>query len=96
MYNAYADKTAAPTNGYVQINYQVGQGYKILTNLNVRSGPGTNYPIIDKLNRDKTDDQWILNQATTRVGNQIWMYFGLLNGKEQWVCADTGETCYVA
>jgi len=98
MYNAFANKsvTHQSQDGHVQINYQAGQGYKILTNLNVRSGPGEKFPVIDTLNKDKVADQWILNQATKAVGNQIWMYFGMLNGKEQWVCADTGESCYVA
>lgn len=98
VYDAYANKSEAPQSqdGHVQINYQPNQGYKILTNLNVRSGAGESFPIIDTLNKDKASDQWILNQATKAVGTQIWMYFGLLNGKEQWVCADNGTQCYIA
>ena len=38
----------------------------------------------------------VKNQATARVGDQIWMYIGLDKKKrEQWVCADTGSRAYI-
>lgn len=84
---------------HVQPNYQAGNTYFITCSaLKVRTKPALKDGQVvlgketDKLYRGKD----VKNRATTRLGNQIFMYIGLDSKKrERWICADNGTETYV-
>lgn len=91
--------TTSSSTTHVQLNYKAGQGYCVCaTSLNVRSTPSS-ASSSNKLGKTLTKGTWVKNMATTRVGNAIWMQIpsDYVNGKytTQWICADSGTTCYV-
>ena len=89
-----ADKPVqAASIPHIQLNYKAGQNYTAQVNLNIRDKPSTVGRKTGSLPQGKT----IRTHATTRCGEQIWMYFGLDGrGREKWVCADSGEKAYIS
>ena len=85
---------------HVQLNYQQGKQYRIVVDdLRIRTKraaqPVTAIPSGGILGILKKGTK-VKNQATARVGGQIWMYIGLdSQDREQWVCADTGSRTYI-
>lgn len=85
---------------HTQLNYKQGEKYQITaTGLRKRTKKASQSPDVlptgDVLGTIPTGTI-ITNHATARVGESIWMYFGLdEHGREQWVCADTGLKAYV-
>lgn len=82
------------------MNYQTGKKYKVAASgLRIRTKKASQDPdtlpdgtVIGTIQKGAV----IKNLATTRVGDAIWMYFGLDRyGREQWVCADTGTKVYI-
>lgn len=83
-----------PKNVHIQLNYQPNKIYKVITSsgVNVRVAPSSN---TRKLSALSVGDE-VLNLATTRVGNAIWMFLGKDSaGNSKWVCADTGATTLI-
>ncbi|MGN0404453.1 MAG: glycoside hydrolase family protein [Bariatricus sp.] len=77
---------------HIQLNYKAGNAYKTLVTLNIRDKPSTAGKKIGTI----VSGTKVVNRATTRAGEAIWMYIGLDgNGREKWICADTGEKMYV-
>lgn len=91
---------SVPSDAHVQLNYRPGQPYEVLVDgLRKRTKKPSQLPDVlpdsDILGTIKKGTI-LTNQATARVGNSIWMYFGLDKyGREQWVCADNGDKVYV-
>lgn len=85
---------------HIQLNYQPGKKYKTaIDGLRIRTKHADQDPAVllngEILGIMKKGTK-VTNQATARVGNQIWMYIGLdCQNREQWVCADTGEKIYI-
>ena len=85
---------------HVQLNYQPGQQYTdTVEGLRIRTKRADQDPDVlptsDVLGIMAKGTK-VKNQATARVGDQIWMYIGLDKKKrEQWVCADTGSRAYI-
>lgn len=84
-------------SAHIQLNYAAGSTYRLNNTMNIRSSAGS----ASKANiTGKTLKKGTLvkNLATTRVGDEIWMYIGSgwLRGRyiEKWICADTGSVCY--
>lgn len=93
-------QAAEASPGHVQINYKPGSAYTVKAEgLRIRTKKAVQLPkdlpdgvIIGKI----ANGARVTNQATARVGSAIWMYIGLdKNGREQWICADTGDKVYV-
>ena len=93
-------QAASVNSGHVQINYKPGSAYTVKAEgLRIRTKKAAQLPkalpdgvIIGKI----ANGARVINQATARVGGAIWMYIGLdKNGREQWICADTGDKVYV-
>lgn len=88
-------------NGHVQLNYKAGNTYKVAASpyLNIRTkkaSQDTNVIPSGKVIGNVKNGASVKNTATTRVGDAIWMYIGLdKQGREQWICADTGTKAYV-
>ena len=85
---------------HVQLNYQTGNTYKVVVDgLRIRTKKSLQLPEFlpsGKIIGTVVNGKKVKNQATARVGNQIWMYIGLDKyGQEQWICADTGEKAYI-
>lgn len=85
---------------HVQLNYKPGKKYKtVVDNLRIRTKKSDQSPTVlpnSGILRILKKGTKIKNQATARVGDQIWMYIGLNSKKqEQWICADTGSKAYV-
>lgn len=85
---------------HVQLNYQPGQQYTdVVDGLRIRTKRADQDPavlpnatILGTLKKGIK----VKNQATARVGDQIWMYIGLNAKKqEQWICADIGTKAYI-
>ena len=85
---------------HIQLNYQPGKKYKTAVDgLRIRTKRADQSPSVlpngGILGIMKKGIK-VTNQATARVGDQIWMYIGLdAKKREQWVCADTGEKAYI-
>lgn len=85
---------------HIQLNYKLGKKYKTaVDDLRIRTKravqPVTVIPSGGILGILKKGTK-VKNQATARVGDQIWMYIGLdSQDREQWVCADTGSKTYI-
>lgn len=93
-------QAAEASPGHVQKNYQPGHTYTVAAEgLRIRSKKANQDPImlptgsvIGKMKNGKK----VKNLATARVGSAIWMYIGLdKTGREQWICADTGNKAYI-
>lgn len=87
-------------SGHIQLDYKPGKIYKICaTGLRIRTKKSSQLPEVlpsGKIIGTVVNGKKVKNQATARVGNQIWMYIGLDKyGQEQWICADTGEKAYI-
>lgn len=83
--------------------YQVGRNYTLQTELNVRTGPGTNYPrkghsaLTAGGKRNDKDKDGALDKGTVvtcqelrTVGSAIWM-----RCPSGWLCARTGTKIYI-
>ena len=85
---------------HIQLNYQPGKKYKTAVDgLRIRTKRADQSPSVlpngGILGIMKKGTK-VTNQATARVGNQIWMYIGLdAKKREQWICADTGGKAYI-
>lgn len=85
---------------HIQLNYQPGKKYKTAADgLRIRTKRADQSPSVlpngGILGIMKKGTK-VTNQATARVGDQIWMYIGLdAKKREQWMCADTGEKAYI-
>ena len=85
---------------HVQLNYQTGNTYKVVVDgLRIRTkkaGQGPNVLPDGTVIGNIANGTRVRNQATARVGDAIWMYIGLdKRGREQWICADTGDKAYI-
>lgn len=84
---------------HTQLNYQPNRSYVVSCNsLRVRTKPAIKNGTITlgKQIGSLSHGAIVVNKATMRLDNQIFMYLGLDNrGREQWVCADNGETAYI-
>lgn len=85
---------------HIQLNYQPGQQYTdVVDGLRIRTKLSSQSPDVlpkGKILGTLKKGSKVKNQATARVGDQIWMYIGLNSKKqEQWVCADTGAKAYI-
>ena len=85
---------------HVQLNYQQGQQYtNVVESLRIRTKRADQAPAVlpnGEILGIMEKGAKIKNQATARVGGQIWMYIGLNARKqEQWICADTGAKSYI-
>ncbi len=85
---------------HIQLNYQVGNTYTVAVDgLRIRTKSASQYPAVlpsATISGIIAKGTRIKNQATARVGDQIWMYIGLdAKKREQWVCADTGAKAYI-
>lgn len=84
----------------VQLNYKSGQQYtNVVDSLRIRTKRADQDPAVlpngEILGSMKKGSK-VTNQATARLGNQIWMCIGLDKQKrERWVCADTGKKAYL-
>lgn len=93
-------QAASMEPGHIQLNYRQGEKYRVrVEGLRVRTKKAEQ-DAINLLNADiigvMGNGAEVANHATARVGNQIWMYIGLDGkGREQWVCADTGNKVYI-
>lgn len=85
---------------HIQMNYQQGEQYTVsVDGLRIRTKKSfqstlmlPNAEIIGIVGKGTK----VKNYATARVGDQIWMYIGLdEKGREQWICADTGNKVYI-
>ena len=93
-------QAASTGNTHVQLNYKPGQSYKVYaTGLRIRTKKASQDPSVlpnATILGTIANGSVVKNQATTRIGDAIWMYIGLdKQGREQWICADTGDKCYV-
>ena len=93
-------QAASTGNTHVQLNYQSGQIYKVhAVGLCIRTKKADQAPEVlptGNVLGEIANGAMVKNQATARVGNAIWMYIGLdKRGREQWVCADTGDKAYI-
>ncbi len=90
------DKNSA----HIQLNYQKGIQYTDTADgLRIRTKKASQDPSVlpnGEILGTMQKGTKVKNLATARVGDQIWMYIGLdKNGREQWVCADTGAKAYI-
>jgi hypothetical protein len=77
---ANSTSTLGPANGQV-----------IAPSLNVRSGPGTEFGTVDKLQKG---DSFNVLGKTTNSRNELWLMIGIgTDGKQKWV---TGSRSYVS
>ena len=85
---------------HIQLNYQPGKQYTVFVDgLRIRTKKSfqstlmlPNAEIIGIVGKGTK----VKNHATARVGDQIWMYIGMdEKGREQWICADTGNKVYI-
>ncbi|MCI8489098.1 MAG: hypothetical protein HFJ04_02420 [Lachnospiraceae bacterium] len=97
---AASTEPAGEAPEHIQLNYQPQKSYKIAADgLRIRTKLASqstlmlpNADIIGIAEKGMT----VKNQATARVGDQIWMYIGTDGkGREQWICADTGYKAYI-
>ena len=95
------DIQAASAGGiHVQLNYQPGHMYQIMVEgLRIRTKAAAQLPeavTSGKILGEIKKGTKVKNHATARVGDAIWMYIGQdKGGREQWLCADTGEKTYI-
>lgn len=85
---------------HIQLNYEPGKKYKVAaTGLRIRTKKSSQDSHVlpnGKIIGIIAKGTMIKNLATTRIGESIWMYFGLdKKGREQWICADNGKKSYV-
>lgn len=85
---------------HIQLNYQPGKTYQaVVDGLRIRTKRASQDPIVlpnGNILGIVNSGKKVRNQATARVGDQIWMYIGLdAKGREQWLCADNGQKAYV-
>lgn len=98
VYNPVGSFTNSPDT-HIQPNYQPNKSYVVSCNsLRVRTKPSLKDgriimgKQIDSLHHGAV----VVNKATMRLDNQIFMYLGLDNrGREKWVCADDSTTSYI-
>ena len=93
-------QAASIETGHVQLDYKQGKQYKITASgLRIRTKRTGQSPAVlpnGGILGTAKQGGTVKNLATARVGDQIWMYIGLDKlGREQWICADTGEEAYV-
>lgn len=84
---------------HVQLNYQPGKSYTVAVDgLRIRTKKSSQSPLMlpkADITGIAEKGTTVKNQATTRVGDQIWMYIDLdEKGREQWICADNGYKAY--
>lgn len=90
--NKKEEPEQARAESHVQLNYRPGRKYTVQTAMKIRDKPATAGKQTGSLKKGRK----IKNQATTRCGEAIWMYFGLdKKGREKWVCADNGKKAYL-
>lgn len=90
--------TASNSSTHIQLNYKAGNKYTISASaLTVRTKPRLSSGKVVKGSklRSLTKGTTITNKATMALNKEIWMYIGTKNGKEEWICADTGTETYV-
>lgn len=86
---------------HIQLNYQVGMIYRNVASPSLYIRTKSLMEDVQMIPKGMIvgslpKGERVKNQATARVGNQIWMYIGTDKyGREQWICADTGEKAYV-
>ena len=93
-------QAASIETGHVQLDYKQGKQYQItVSGLRIRTKRAGQSPAVlpnGGILGTAKQGSTVKNLATARVGDQIWMYIGLDKlGREQWVCADTGEEAYI-
>lgn len=93
-------QAAEASPGHVQMNYQAGHMYTVAAEgLRIRTKLPSQHPDVirnGKILGTIANRKQVKCLATARVGNQIWMYIGLDGkGREQWLCADTGNKAYI-
>ncbi len=93
-------QAASVETGHVQLDYKQGKQYQITASgLRIRTKRAGQSPAVlpnGGILGTAKQGSTVKNLATARVGDQIWMYIGLDKlGREQWICADTGEEAYV-
>lgn len=94
------DNITTVSNGstHIQLNYKAGNKYTITaSSLTVRTKPSlSNGKVVkgSKL-RSLAKGTTVTNKATMALNKEILMYIGTRNGKEEWICADTGTEAYV-
>lgn len=92
-------QAASADDVHVQLNYKPGGFYKVTaSSLAVRTKPRLQSGEVIKGRKLSSlpNGKIIKNRATMRLNDEIWMYLGLdSKGREQWVCADTGEIAYI-
>lgn len=85
---------------HVQLNYRQGQSYTVdAEGLRIRTKKASQKPdvlpggaVLGRAERGSA----VKNFASARVGDAIWMCIGSdAEGREKWICADTGEKAYV-
>lgn len=82
----YGMKFENGRNKHVQLNYKVAKHYRTTVNLNVR-----NIMVDGKIIETLEKGSVVVNNATSRFGEQIWMMIGA----DRWVCADNGFCAYL-
>lgn len=87
-------QTTESAGQHIQLNYQPNQMYKVAakSGVVVRINPTKDARRIGAL----ACGTEVLNMATTRVGDAIWMFLGKdSKGNSKWICADTGSSALV-
>lgn len=90
--------TVSNSPTHIQLNYKAGNKYTISASaLTVRTKPRLSSGKVVKGSklRSITKGTTVTNKATMALNKEIWMYIGTKNGKEEWICADTGTETYV-
>lgn len=86
---------------HIQLNYKQGKQYKVnvSSTLNIRTKKiNENISVIPNGKKigSLTKGKVVTCYAAGRIGDAIWMYIGDdRQGREQWICADTGTKAYV-
>ena len=93
-------QAASVETRHVQLDYKQGKQYQITASgLRIRTKRAGQSPTVlpnGGILGTAKQGGTVKNLATARVVDQIWMYIGLDKlGREQWVCADTGEEAYI-
>lgn len=93
-------QAASTEPAHIQLNYQPGKKYETAVDgLRIRTKRADQNPSVlpnGGILGIMIKGTKVTNQATARVGGQIWMYIGLdKQSREQWMCADTGEKAYI-